>query len=707
MAQTAFDGQEIYFSDQNLGNEDLNQHRIQLDAAARTFKLFLRDWTKGNSYVYREQLVKNAARGEFYIEVDLEDIAAFDEGLCEQIIKNPTAMLPELDKSATEVYRGLLARDYEPPTFQVMFISNQRPKMLRDLSSDLMGKLVVIPGIVVAATKPIVKATKVKAQCSKCGDAKEFEVPAGFSKFSLPRVCGNINRPAGEKCPLDSYVILSHECSFIDLQTIKVQERPEDVPTGEMPRTVSASVERYLVDKISPGSRITLIAIFSVNDRGSSILKNSYLRGIGIIVDNTEHARFRNFYSVDDEELFHTMSRDPEIYNKIWKSIAPAVFGNEDIKKAIACLLFGGSRKTLPEGVRLRGDINVLLIGDPSTAKSQFLKFVSRVAPIAVYTSGKGSSASGLTASVIKDASSGEFQLEGGAMVLADGGVVCIDEFDKMRPDDRVAIHEAMEQQTISIAKAGITTILNSRTSVLAAANPIYGSYDDLKQAQEQIELQSTILSRFDCIFLVRDLRNEAHDREMAAHVVNLHMGNTMHLEETSDIEINELKKYIAYARSKCVPRLHEDSAKLLQNFYVSDRKKQANGAFPVTVRQLEAIIRLSESIAKMSLSTVVTTNHVEEAHRLFEVSTMNAASAGLSAAGISVPREMAELVMKIEEATRRRVAIGTKITKARLEQELLTMFTDYRAVEMALVNMIKREEFQQRDGWKMLQRTR
>ena len=216
------------------------------------------------------------------------------------------------------------------------------------------------------------------------------------------------------------------------------------------------------------------------------------------------------------------MSKDPHIYDKIYKSIAPSIYGLDDIKKAVACLLFGGSPKKLPDGMRLRGDINVLLLGDPSTAKSQFLKFVERVAPISVYTSGKGSSAAGLTASVIKDPS-GEFQLEGGAMVLADGGVVCIDEFDKMRPQDRVAIHEAMEQQTISIAKAGITTILNSRTSVLAAANPVFGRYDDLKHAAEQIDFQSTILSRFDCIFIVRDIRNEESDRRIAEHVVGLH----------------------------------------------------------------------------------------------------------------------------------------------------------------------------------------
>lgn len=213
-----------------------------------------------------------------------------------------------------------------------------------------------------------------------------------------------------------------------------------------------------------------------------------------------------------------------EIYEKIAKSVASSLFGNDEIKKAIACLLFGGVRKKLQEGVNLRGDIHVLLLGDPSTGKSQFLKFCERVAPISVYTSGKGSSAAGLTASITKNNVTGEFQLEGGAMVLSDGGIVCIDEFDKMRVQDRVAIHEAMEQQTISVAKAGITTTLNSRTSVLAAANPVNGRLDDFRTTQDQIDFQTTILSRFDCIFLVKDAREVEKDTNLALHIINLHM---------------------------------------------------------------------------------------------------------------------------------------------------------------------------------------
>merc|ERR1719158_2254993 len=229
-------------------------------------------------------------------------------------------------------------------------------------------------------------------------------------------------------------------------------------------------------------------------------------------------------------------------------SIAPSICASkkdvtDEVKKAVACLLFGGSRNCLPDGTRRRGDINVLLLGDPSTAKSQFLKFTQNTAPIAVYTSGKGSSAAGLTAAVVQQqGGDGGFALEGGAMVLADGGIVCIDEFDKMRNDDRVAIHEAMEQQTISIAKAGITTVLNTRCSVLAAANPVFGTYDDLSSTAEQVDFQSTILSRFDMIFLVKDVRDVERDMIIARHVLDLHKGGQDQDNDQAPIPVGELR---------------------------------------------------------------------------------------------------------------------------------------------------------------------
>jgi DNA replication licensing factor MCM5 len=387
-------------------------------------------------------------------------------------------------------------------------------------------------------------------------------VKSGLAGAVTPRTC---DRGAQEKCPLDPYYIVPEECEYKDYQTLKIQEAPELVPTGEMPRSFIVSCERNLVDKVTPGMRVTIVGVFSIlNSKSTSkesstnvagigqTVKISYISAIGIQKEGGENSLGFALPMISDddkEKIKMTLARDPEIHEKIAKSIGGSIYGGEDIKKAIACLLFGGSSKKLPDGMKLRGEINVLLLGDPSTAKSQMLKFVERCAPISIYTSGKGSSAAGLTAAVIRDATTGEFQLEGGAMVLADGGVVCIDEFDKMRTIDRVAIHEAMEQQTISIAKAGITTILNSRTSVLAAANPVMGRYDDLKHAAEQIDFQSAILSRFDCIFIVRDIRDDARDRKIANHIVSLHQGSDGLDQDNAEIEIDLLKKYITYAK--------------------------------------------------------------------------------------------------------------------------------------------------------------
>lgn len=293
---------------------------------------------------------------------------------------------------------------------------------------------------------------------------------------------------------------------------------------------------------------------------------------------------------------------------------------------------------------------------------------------------------------------------------MADGGIVCIDEFDKMRAQDRVAIHEAMEQQTISIAKAGITTILNSRTSVLAAANPLFGRYDDLKHAAEQIDFQTSILSRFDYIFIVRDIRQDGVDKAIASHVLGLHMHH-QHKEQEGEISLDVLRKYVCYAKGKVQPKLSEEACHMLQNIYVTDRaqsknqvvSKKTNG-IPITVRQLEAIIRISEAIAKMHLDPVVQIKYVQEAHRLFKISTLNAAASGMSSAQQKdTPAELSQMCMNIEEAIKRRVAIGTKISHLKLQQEMLMRFDNQRAIDYAIIAMVKKGDFQYQEQRKIL----
>jgi DNA replication licensing factor MCM5 len=463
----------------------------------------------------------------------------------------------------------------------------------------------------------------------------------------------------------------------------------------------------------------------------SSSVRAPYLRVVGIQIETNGGGRSNNYYTPQEEEEMQMLARDPDIYNKIVRSIAPQISGDytTDIKKALACLLFGGSRKVLPDGVRLRGDINVLLMGDPSTAKSQLLKYIERIAPIGVYTSGKGSSAAGLTATVIKD-SRGEFFLEGGAMVLADGGVICIDEFDKMRETDRVAIHEAMEQQTISIAKAGITTVLNCRTSVLAAANPIYGRYDDYKSVGENIDLMTTILSRFDCIFIIRDIRDISRDRNIAKHVLSVHISSNLESSSSSgasggggassssydqnlDISSPKLKKFISYCRDRCSPRLSDEGAAILSSQYVHIRNQVRlalqdtpgeSQVIPITIRQLEALIRLSESLAKMRLSAEATINDVEEAIRLFKISTLAASQSNPSLLGNGIGT--AETV-RAEDFLRRRLGIKMTVNSRKIIEEALNQGHGDESIKRALSAMIMRGEIQELNQRKLLRRIR
>lgn len=577
-------------------------------------------------------------------------------------------------------------KEIDLPEHQLLIHSNAAEISIRDLDSYKISHLVRVPGIVIGASVLSSKSTLVHVQCKNCSHTQTIPVAGGFAGVTLPRNCGRSRDGVSDNCPMDPYFIVHEKCQFVDQQILKLQEAPDQVPVGELPRHVLISADRYLTNRVVPGSRCTITGISTIFQSKASkaatttsavAIRTPYLRAVGIDSDVDQTAKGNSSLTEEEEAELLEMSRMPDLYNVLADCIAPSIYGNRDIKKAIACLLFGGSKKILPDGMKLRGDINVLLLGDPGTAKSQLLKFVEKVAPIAIYTSGKGSSAAGLTASVQRDHSTREFYLEGGAMVLADGGVVCIDEFDKMRDEDRVAIHEAMEQQTISIAKAGITTILNARTSVLAAANPIFGRYDDLKTPGENIDFQTTILSRFDMIFIVRDEHERGRDERIAKHVMGIHMGGRGAEDQVeSVIPVDKMKRYINYCKTRCAPRLSPEAAEKLSSHFVQLRKQVHAGelesnqrsSIPITVRQLEAIIRISEGLAKMTLSPVATTEHVSEAIRLFLASTMDAVNQGKSQGS----KELNEEVLKLDVELKRRLPMGWGTSLATLKREFV-----------------------------------
>lgn len=670
------------------------------------------------------------------------------------MLEEPARYLDAAERAASTLLRSLArgdAADVESMPLQDVQVmlyrdsaggAGTKPTLIRDLSSDHVNKLVTIRGIVTAASKPRSKATHVVIQCRQCRSTKTLPCRIGVGNVTVPRVCdSNMNQVAAadaQKCPVDPYIVLPHRSRTVDQQTLKIQELTEDIEDGDLPRSLVLVTDRQMVNKVVPGSRVTIYGIYSIYtqapgaDRGKNKaatgVRQPYLRVVGIEEGDGGAQRGAPRFTPEEERAFQEFAKQPNSQQSIFNMIAPQIFGHEHIKKALACLLFGGARKMLADGASLRGDLNVLLLGDPSTAKSQFLKFVERTAPVAVYTSGKGSSAAGLTASVIRDANTREFYLEGGAMVLADGGVCCIDEFDKMRPEDRVAIHEAMEQQTISIAKAGITTVLNARTSVLAAANPPSGRYDDLKTAEENIDLQTTILSRFDMIFLVRDERTVTRDTMIAKHVLRVHQTaddpQDTDLERQRQREQDFLKRYIMYAKQNCDPKLNDSAQKRIVAQYCDYRQKRLRSkekaeadqtqevslddapGVPITVRQLEALIRISEALARMTLSAEANDAHVDLAIQMFNVSTAQASQAGIAPEGGQTDQERTEM-QGIVAQIKKRIAINSSMPERRLVGDLVRMGLSENAVRRAIILMARSNDLVLTHERKQIKRVR
>ncbi|GKT37231.1 DNA replication licensing factor MCM5 [Aduncisulcus paluster] len=734
-----------------------------------------------------------------------------------------------METAAAEVIAGLkyktLPRDQvmrEMPPIQIILVSSggSSSKSLRELSADSVSSLVRLRGIVVSASKVRSKALVLVGKC-RCGHTVHIPVGPGFTGAAMPNKCQRAEGSVAQPCPYNPYVVVPDESTFSDQQTLKIQENPEELPSGELPRTILATASRYLCNIVQPGTRISVLGIYSIFQAGGKRqglkgreektgVKRAYLRLVGIEslteTDSSSSALTTTFTrdvlcrtfkisAIDDGQInriFKHIASKPNLIDIIKRSVAPALFGHDTVKLGLACQLFGGSRKSFPDGTKCRGDINILLMGDPGVGKSQFLKWMHKTAPVAVYTSGKGSSAAGLTAAVTKDLGSGEFYLEGGAMVLSDGGVCCIDEFDKMSDTDRVAIHEAMEQQTVSVAKAGITTILNARSSVLAAANPVSGRYDDLRSAAEQIEFQSTILSRFDLIYIMKDRPSVEADQKVAEHVISLHERATVlndHLGSSIDVitsnlslieaaqmvigasldskttekdetsskdeedeedgeetkESKALKKaasarrdqsylssldiqlaapnstidgsllsaYASYTRQYIHPRLGESAVDRLKDAYIRMRKeadgdegksapgsvfrskRKSGSTVPITVRQLEAMVRIAEAFARIEMKELVTEEHVERAIELFSESTMAAVRTGAVVVEGMMGTAAQKDVEEVKELVRNRLPYGASIGVKHIRADLMSRGKSMGLVDKALYSLIRERNFE------------
>ncbi|UCE73089.1 MAG: minichromosome maintenance protein MCM [Methanomassiliicoccales archaeon] len=570
------------------------------------------------------------------LDVNYSDIESFDFELAEFF----------LDSSYKAIFMAeKVIEKLTPPEskvsihFRVKNLPKDSKIEIRDLRSKHLGNFIAVEGLVRKATEVRPRMVDAVFECKRCGVIIK-EVQDGLI-FKEPLECYKEQGGCLRTAASTKFRLLNDVSQFVDTQKIEIQESPEGLRGGAQPQRLVAYTEDDLTGKISPGDRIIINGSLRSTQKKTYPVKSTLFEIFLDInsIELEEHEFEEVPISSEDEEKIIKMSKDPDIYRKITASISPTIYGMTVEKEALALQLFGGVAKIMPDGTHIRGDIHIFLIGDPGTAKSQLLRYISELAPRGIYASGKSSSAAGLTAAAVKDEfGEGRWTLEAGALVLADKGVACVDELDKMSPQDRSSMHEAMEQQRISIAKAGITATLQSRCAVLGAANPKYGRFDTTQYLGQQINIPIALLSRFDLIFTITDVPDSEKDYLIAEHILKSHTigGINRHIKETG-LEIDEEKeeipsytepyldrdffrKYVAYAK-RVFPVMTKEASDALRDYYTSIRKQgePEGSSVPITARQLEAFVRLSEASARIRLSDRVQEDDAKRAIRIVE----------------------------------------------------------------------------------------
>ncbi|MGZ5508930.1 MAG: minichromosome maintenance protein MCM [Nitrososphaeraceae archaeon] len=580
------------------------------------------------NYKYFDRINNLMAANSTSLVVDYIDFDTFKPDLAKLITNKPDEMFDAFNRAIFNVLYEIHP-DYADEiqnNIKVRIGNYTVQKSLREINAEVINKLVGVSGMVVRSSEVKPLAKKIGYRCLSCGEITEAQLRGLVLK--KPLRCGKCSEKELEMDPDTSI--------FIDFQMVRLQELPEDLPAGHLPHYLEVTIIGDLVDQCRPGDRILLTGIVRIEqEQLSQLIKTSLFRlrmeGNNIeylggrTADKDSRTIERLEISNEDEKHIFALARKNDAYDILISSYAPHVYGHEVIKEVILLLIVGSVTKRLEDGSARRGDINVLLVGDPGTAKSEMLKFAAKIAPRGLYTSGRGSTAAGLTAAVIRD-KSGIMMLEAGAVVLGDQGLVCIDEFDKIKPEDRSALHEVMEQQTCSVAKGGIVATLNARTSILAAANPLYGKYDPFKNITENVNLPIPLLTRFDIIYVIRDIPEKEKDHRIASHILELHRESESTRQYLIDIDL--FSKYLAYSKTM-EPKLTVEAIDKIRDYYMKMRNVESEGMITVTPRQLEGLVRLATARSKLLLKDYVDSEDAERA--IYLIQTM------LETAGVDV----------------------------------------------------------------------